>query len=217
MRDPFPDPRTLMKRKRRVKNTAPATSQSTTRGRAVSPIGISNRFRSSTINSGSFDRAAARRGKALFSGLYMNELLMRLMHRHDPHPELFHYYRGAVEALGRTAAIGPANLSEPESAPGLLEAASAALGPISILVNSASGFPEDTLADAGLTVVGPGLVERRKGRVDISEVNLENLVLLAEMADELDRLEQALEMHHARFSFMVGSENKAIWSTSFHR
>jgi DNA repair protein RecO (recombination protein O) len=39
-------------------------------------------------------------GAALFSGLYMNELLMRLMHRHDPHPELFHYYRVAVEALG---------------------------------------------------------------------------------------------------------------------
>lgn len=40
-------------------------------------------------------------GGALFSGLYMNELLMRLMHRHDPHPELFHCYRCAVEALGR--------------------------------------------------------------------------------------------------------------------
>lgn len=38
-------------------------------------------------------------GTALFSGLYMNELLMRLMHRHDPHPELFHYYRAALEAL----------------------------------------------------------------------------------------------------------------------
>lgn len=40
-------------------------------------------------------------GAALFSGLYMNELLMRLMHRHDPHPELFHYYRVAIEALGQ--------------------------------------------------------------------------------------------------------------------
>lgn len=47
-------------------------------------------------------------GNALFSGLYMNELLMRLMHRHDPHPELFHYYRNAVEGLGlgqRTEAV----------------------------------------------------------------------------------------------------------------
>lgn len=40
-------------------------------------------------------------GKALFSGLYMNELLMRLMHRHDPHPELFYHYAGALDALGQ--------------------------------------------------------------------------------------------------------------------
>ncbi len=40
-------------------------------------------------------------GKALFSGLYINELLMRLMHRHDPHPELFHYYHEAIESLSR--------------------------------------------------------------------------------------------------------------------
>jgi DNA repair protein RecO (recombination protein O) len=39
-------------------------------------------------------------GKALFSGFYMNELLMRLLHRFDPHPELFHHYRAAIEALG---------------------------------------------------------------------------------------------------------------------
>lgn len=47
-------------------------------------------------------------GKALFSGLYMNELLMRLMHRHDPHAELFQYYADALEALGngqRTEAV----------------------------------------------------------------------------------------------------------------
>jgi DNA repair protein RecO (recombination protein O) len=40
-------------------------------------------------------------GKALFSGFYINELLMRLMHRHDPHPELFHYYRHAIESLNQ--------------------------------------------------------------------------------------------------------------------
>ena len=38
-------------------------------------------------------------GKALFSGMYMNELLMRLMHRHDPHPELFHDYGHALQRL----------------------------------------------------------------------------------------------------------------------
>jgi DNA repair protein RecO (recombination protein O) len=47
-------------------------------------------------------------GRALFSGFYMNELLMRLLHRFDPHPELFHHYHAAVESLGggeRTEAV----------------------------------------------------------------------------------------------------------------
>lgn len=38
-------------------------------------------------------------GNALFSALYMNELLMRLMHRHDPHPELFESYAIALASL----------------------------------------------------------------------------------------------------------------------
>lgn len=37
------------------------------------------------------------KGERLFSGLYVNELLMRLLHRHDPHPALFAAYS---EALG---------------------------------------------------------------------------------------------------------------------
>ena len=35
----------------------------------------------------------------LVSGLYLNELLMRLTHRHDPHPELFDAYGRALIAL----------------------------------------------------------------------------------------------------------------------
>ena len=38
-------------------------------------------------------------GGALLSGLYVNELVMRLTHRHDPHPELFDAYAGAVASL----------------------------------------------------------------------------------------------------------------------
>lgn len=38
-------------------------------------------------------------GRALFCGLYMNELLMRLLHRHDPHPELFDPYQHTLEQL----------------------------------------------------------------------------------------------------------------------
>lgn len=36
---------------------------------------------------------------SLLSGLYANELLVRLLHRHDPHPELFVQYRDTLEAL----------------------------------------------------------------------------------------------------------------------
>lgn len=56
----------------------------------------------------------------------------------------------AAESLGRRAATGAANLSDPTAAGELVAQATAALGPISILVNSASGFPEDTLADVTL-------------------------------------------------------------------
>lgn len=46
-------------------------------------------------------------GSALFSGLYMNELLMRLMHRHDPYPDLFESYRLALDELRRARPVEP--------------------------------------------------------------------------------------------------------------
>ncbi len=55
-----------------------------------------------------------------------------------------------AKALGVSAATGSANLSDPAAGSQLIEDATAALGPISILVNSASGFPSDSLADATL-------------------------------------------------------------------
>jgi len=39
-------------------------------------------------------------GPALFSGFYANELLMKLLARHDPHPRLFDAYAETVAALG---------------------------------------------------------------------------------------------------------------------
>lgn len=39
------------------------------------------------------------RGRALFSGFYINELLMKLVPRNDPHPELFEDYGQALEGL----------------------------------------------------------------------------------------------------------------------
>ena len=38
-------------------------------------------------------------GAALFSGFYLNELLMKLVARHDPHPALFDAYAETLVAL----------------------------------------------------------------------------------------------------------------------
>jgi DNA repair protein RecO (recombination protein O) len=44
-------------------------------------------------------------GERLFSGLYLNELLVRLLHRHDPHPQLFAAYGSTLGALAAEAEI----------------------------------------------------------------------------------------------------------------
>ncbi|MGD9020475.1 MAG: DNA repair protein RecO [Lysobacterales bacterium] len=41
----------------------------------------------------------ALQGQALYCGLYMNELLMRLLHRGDPHAEVFEGYRNTLTKL----------------------------------------------------------------------------------------------------------------------
>lgn len=43
--------------------------------------------------------AAVLRGDALFSGFYLNELLLKLLARHDPHPFLFDAYAATLPAL----------------------------------------------------------------------------------------------------------------------
>ena len=69
-----------------------------------------------------------------------------------------------VRATGRRAATGSADLGDPATGKDLIEVATAALGPISILVNSASSFPTDTLESVriedwhrahDLTLAGP--------------------------------------------------------------
>ncbi|MDG2047682.1 MAG: DNA repair protein RecO [Halioglobus sp.] len=47
----------------------------------------------------------ALRGERLFSGLYMNELLVRLLHRNDAHPALFSAYDCALKALAGIATV----------------------------------------------------------------------------------------------------------------
>ncbi len=41
-------------------------------------------------------------GDRLFIGYYMNELLIRLLHRHDPHPMLFDFYREAIGQMPKS-------------------------------------------------------------------------------------------------------------------
>jgi len=40
-------------------------------------------------------------GDALLSGFYLNELLVKLFHAHDPHPELYQIYQQTISSLQR--------------------------------------------------------------------------------------------------------------------
>jgi DNA repair protein RecO (recombination protein O) len=44
----------------------------------------------------------ALRNERVFCGMYLNELLVRLLHRNDPHPSLFSAYNQALQALAAT-------------------------------------------------------------------------------------------------------------------
>lgn len=44
-------------------------------------------------------------GNRLISGFYLNELLIRLLHRHDPHPNIFRSYQKTLEALHKSQNI----------------------------------------------------------------------------------------------------------------
>lgn len=46
-------------------------------------------------------------GEALFSGLYLNELLIRLLPAEDPHPAVFAHYAETVLALAQGRALEP--------------------------------------------------------------------------------------------------------------
>ncbi|MEP7303513.1 MAG: DNA repair protein RecO [Caldimonas sp.] len=52
--------------------------------------------------------AAMLTGAVLFSGFYVNELLMKLLARHDPHPALFDAYGATIAALGDAGDAGEA-------------------------------------------------------------------------------------------------------------
>ena len=44
-------------------------------------------------------------GDALMSGYYANELLLKLLHRHDPQPDIFTAYKRTIENLAKSADV----------------------------------------------------------------------------------------------------------------
>jgi len=50
-------------------------------------------------------RQVALRGEQMFSGMYLNELLIRLLHHNDAHPTLFAAYDQALKALVATSEV----------------------------------------------------------------------------------------------------------------
>lgn len=50
------------------------------------------------------------RGQALMAGFYINELLMRLLHRHDPHPSLYLAYCDTMNSLATLADVKEATV-----------------------------------------------------------------------------------------------------------
>ncbi|MFP5505754.1 MAG: DNA repair protein RecO [Gammaproteobacteria bacterium] len=72
----------------------------------------SGRAELATLHSVEADGAAPRlAGTTLYSGFYLNELLMRLLQRLDPHPELYAAYAEALEGL-QCEALRPLRLFE---------------------------------------------------------------------------------------------------------
>ncbi|MCY1453593.1 DNA repair protein RecO [compost metagenome] len=51
--------------------------------------------------------AAWLHGDALFSGLYLNELLIRLLPAEDPHPVVFEHYAATLQALAAGRPLEP--------------------------------------------------------------------------------------------------------------
>lgn len=60
---------------------------------------LSGRGELRTLGAHEVTRRMALAGDALYAGFYLNELLVRLLHREDPHERLFHEYEGALAVL----------------------------------------------------------------------------------------------------------------------
>ena len=69
------------------------------------PLEVQFHGRGELKNVGRMDSAGVAvwlNGDALFSGLYLNELLIRLLQAEDPHPVMFEQYAATLQALGKS-------------------------------------------------------------------------------------------------------------------
>lgn len=99
----------------------------------------------------------------LFCGIYANELLMRFLHRSDPHPGLFSHYRDLLAALaGDSPAQPPLRVFERQ----LLEAAG-----FGLLLDREAGSGSPVCAEALYRFV-PESGPVREGRPDVDRDEL---------------------------------------------
>lgn len=121
-------------------------------------------------------------GSALYSGFYLNELLMRLVQRHDPHPELFAAYGQALRGL-QTAPQRPLRLFEKrlleELGYGLLLDREADSGePVSAGIEYVYALESGPLRSAGTTA--PGLKLSGRSLLSLAAEDLSDAQSLAE-------------------------------------
>jgi DNA repair protein RecO (recombination protein O) len=110
-------------------------------------------------------------GAAMLTGFYLNELLMKLLARHDPHPVLFDAYAQTLPALERVTQ------TQQPLAPGVPHA----LQPESGLVPVAPGEP-------GLDSEGWRALERALNEADLGALQRACLPALAELKPQLRQL-----------------------------
>lgn len=87
-----------------------ARGKAGTLARPFVPLEAEFRGRGELKNVGRMEGAGIARwliGEALFSGMYLNELLIRLLPAEDPHPAVFDHYAATLEALAEGRPLEP--------------------------------------------------------------------------------------------------------------
>ena len=85
-----------------------ARGKAGTLARPFVPLEVEFRGRGELKNVGRMESAGVASwlvGEALFSGLYLNELLIRLLPAEDPHPGVFDHYTATLQALSQGRAL----------------------------------------------------------------------------------------------------------------